>query len=431
MRTMKMFSMSVLMLLALPGQAALKVHEWGTFTSLVGSDGLTQAGLYHEDEKLPDFVHPFGATNSTVPDFAPIAWNPGRGTPPNPPDDCVRPSKICLADAILERSAISQKMETPVVYFYSDQPTQVRVNVRFPEGVITQTFPAPITTSPLKHNVTRLENGNTTFIVQTHPTKFSPPEVPAGNIYGHARNVKSDPIRSLGRQQTEDEHFIFYRGLGRFQPRLSITSTGGSLKIEPLSAMDKPQAAFLVYVNEYGQGTMSSLDGLKDPKTGVISEETLELFKENSFGRSQRNSMRGHLIKNLVGAGLNLDEAVAMVDTWEHGYLKVPGLRLLYILPTMEVDYILPMEIEPYPDRLVRVFVGRIEILTDLEETQLLNQILQKREKFNVAGLGRFAEAKLRRLNQVLTARAPSWENRYLMDDLIQRAKNGEGGVLN
>lgn len=45
-------------------QANYTAHEWGTFTSLVGSNGMTQHGLYHEDERLPDFVHQFGETRS-------------------------------------------------------------------------------------------------------------------------------------------------------------------------------------------------------------------------------------------------------------------------------------------------------------------------------------------------------------------------------
>lgn len=33
------------------------VHEWGTFTSLQGSDGRVMDGLHHTEELLPAFVH--------------------------------------------------------------------------------------------------------------------------------------------------------------------------------------------------------------------------------------------------------------------------------------------------------------------------------------------------------------------------------------
>ncbi len=36
---------------------AYVAHEWGTFTSMQGSDGVTLEGLQHEEEGLPDFVY--------------------------------------------------------------------------------------------------------------------------------------------------------------------------------------------------------------------------------------------------------------------------------------------------------------------------------------------------------------------------------------
>ena len=36
---------------------AYTLHEWGTFTSISGSDGQLLAGLEREEERLPPFVH--------------------------------------------------------------------------------------------------------------------------------------------------------------------------------------------------------------------------------------------------------------------------------------------------------------------------------------------------------------------------------------
>ncbi len=33
------------------------MHEWGTDTVVVGSDGSLQRGLHHEEEDLPAFVY--------------------------------------------------------------------------------------------------------------------------------------------------------------------------------------------------------------------------------------------------------------------------------------------------------------------------------------------------------------------------------------
>src|SRR4051812_14978023 len=39
-----------------PGHGFI-VHEWGTDTVVVGSDGSLQRGLHHEEEDLPGFVY--------------------------------------------------------------------------------------------------------------------------------------------------------------------------------------------------------------------------------------------------------------------------------------------------------------------------------------------------------------------------------------
>src|SRR5438128_2309672 len=113
------------------GLASLEVHEWGTFTSLVGSDGVTQNGMSHEDESLPPFVHGFGEVNAVpFPDPLPVLQPPRRPQRPRPCDG----GKGCIPNTFLNSNIITQKMETPVIYFYSDRVQNVEVNVKFPRG---------------------------------------------------------------------------------------------------------------------------------------------------------------------------------------------------------------------------------------------------------------------------------------------------------
>jgi hypothetical protein len=114
-----------------------------------------------------------------------------------------------------------------------------------------------------------------------------------------------------------------------------------------------------------------------------------------------------------VGSGLYLDEAVAMVNTWEHGYFRTPGLRVLYILNRNEVENLLPMTITPAPQSMNRVFVGRIEVLRDVEENLILSQILKEKDSFNVMALGRFAPSIINRVYQVA-------KERGLLDSKLQ-----------
>src|SRR5262245_6214747 len=75
-----------------PGHGFI-VHEWGTNTIVVGSDGAMVRGLHHEEEDLPAFVY-----------------------------DRRSPSVARSVDV---------KMETPVAYFYSDKPLEAHVDVSF------------------------------------------------------------------------------------------------------------------------------------------------------------------------------------------------------------------------------------------------------------------------------------------------------------
>src|SRR5438876_392175 len=106
----------VLALAALTSSApgVLIVHEWGTFVSMEGSDGLALDGLHHDEADLPRFVH-------------------------SRPRDQLR------------LRATTSKLETPVLYFYPQGPSPAKyVNVRvdFPEGILTQWYPQAALSSP-------------------------------------------------------------------------------------------------------------------------------------------------------------------------------------------------------------------------------------------------------------------------------------------
>jgi hypothetical protein len=303
------------------------------------------------------------------------------------------------------------------------------VNVKFPRGIITETFPAPVTTYPAKSSDPVLANGEATFdvrILREEQNKF--PFVDNKNIYSHARNVASNAIAS-GR---EYEKFVFYRGLGQFQPQIRITSKQGALKIEG-NAQTMPQAAFLVDVDQSGDTRMLNLGDLRSREVAEISASLV-----NALGNHRSNSPlmlngaqgKAAMISSLVAAGLKNDEATAMLNTWENGYLKVTGVRLLYVLPRAEVDATLPLTMTPAPQSLARVFVGRLEILTDIEEGRILTAVLQDRENFNVNALGRFSEAILRRIAEVYNSSSnvkPNPETSQMISRLVQRAASSEG----
>src|SRR5882672_4910339 len=98
-----LFAMSVTMALGQTDKNGLVAHEWGTFTSVQGADGVALEWKPLETSKLPKFVY---------------NWkNPGLG----------RVGKMGTSLSSLTKESMStlQRMETPVIYFYSDREQTV------------------------------------------------------------------------------------------------------------------------------------------------------------------------------------------------------------------------------------------------------------------------------------------------------------------
>src|SRR6266404_4688977 len=91
-------------------------HEWGTFTSVQGADGVLLDWRPLETSRLPKFVYD---------------WKkPGL-------------NRVAMGPMLLGKGGMVtlQRMETPVIYFYSAEERNVDVTVDFPQGLITEWYP--------------------------------------------------------------------------------------------------------------------------------------------------------------------------------------------------------------------------------------------------------------------------------------------------
>ena len=52
-----------------------------------------------------------------------------------------------------------------------------------------------------------------------------------------------------------------------------------------------------------------------------------------------------------------------MVTTWKESWFE-EGARLLYLVPRDFIDTVLPLDVDPVPADVARVFVGRVELVT-------------------------------------------------------------------
>ncbi|MCB0411152.1 MAG: hypothetical protein KDD22_01415 [Bdellovibrionales bacterium] len=234
--------LSLIFLLSTQAHAKLTIHEWGTFTSLVGSNGEAQNGMYYEDEPLPDFVHNFGDSKDSPQNRGMNLWGLPSDLSSSPPRCSGYPKVPC---EYLFGQMITQKMETPVVYFYSDRSQKVDFDVSFPRGIISQSYPATSYSLPEAIPGVELKNGFAHYEVNIlKAATVGLPFVDPSNIYSHARHVASDLIR-VGQ---EVEKFIFYRGLGEFKTKLLTTSKNGNLHVRNKGICRIP-AVFFFYTD--------------------------------------------------------------------------------------------------------------------------------------------------------------------------------------
>ena len=85
-----------------------------------------------------------------------------------------------------------------------------------------------------------------------------------------------------------------------------------------------------------------------------------------------------HMVEGLVGTGLYRDEARSMVETWWTSYFNKPGLRVFWVVPEADTASILPLQVTPTPRDVVRVLVGRSEVMRPSFEQMLAKESVAK-----------------------------------------------------
>jgi hypothetical protein len=353
-----------------------ELHEWGTFTTVSGSDGILLAGLEREEEHLPKFVHShFGMENGQ--DMNPLELRRlmarhgtrrfGGG--------------IMTQKGLPERplEGVTVKMETPVIYFHSEEGFQAKVEVGFEGGTISQWYPQrsggetlpepPPPSDPLK-NPTPYEDwiidfskgyrGSIQWDVEVLSRAASSNAIlfkPHDSLgWARARVPGANVVRTTG---GETEGYLFYRGVGNFEPGLLVTvddsetlhlqnQTGGNIPY--LIAFERSDSGTVRWVEQ--RDGLSTSGRLKLPESAFKPEQA-------GFCEPLYQAMKA----GLVSSGLTDEESRAMVETWWNSYFEAPGLRIFWILPRETTDRILPLKVEPAPASTVRVLVGRSEIL--------------------------------------------------------------------
>jgi hypothetical protein len=400
-------------------QRTITVHEWGTFTTVVGPDGRVIEWLpLGGPADLPCFVNVIpdnallalvgkvaglqirqGSTDVVIQIYNPIipggpvaaSQAPKRAPSvtthsttltlppilgrPNPFYVEVAGTQLGYEEARAQLRG-TVRMETPVLYFYSPREETVNVSVDFPKGLITEWYPPALVVQPtVKDTVLRAPMRSA---IHWQQVSILPGVTPAlltekdPSHYYPAREVDAAPVRVANK----DEKFLFYRGVGSFQiPLTALVDEDGSILVRNIGTERIP--AVVHFENRAGKVGYRILGPLQKS----VRFEPLELDRKVT-------DLQRDLEALLVANGLYEKEARAMINTWRGDWFE-QGERILYVLPQATVDSILPLKVTPAPTSVARVFVGRMEVFTD-ETLATVAHAIQKRDYGVLSDYGRF-----------------------------------------
>jgi hypothetical protein len=201
------------------------------------------------------------------------------------------------------------------------------------------------------------------------------------NHYYPARDTDAATVRVRGERGAEHEKFLFYRGVGDSRLPLAVLVEGGKVVVRST----QPRGVGKVILFERRNGASGHVVG--DAPAGETRLARPALAPAAAPPRAELKAL-------LVAHGLYEREAEAMLDTWRDSWFE-EGLRVFYVLPREAVDAILPLTIEPQPQELVRVLVGRAELITPEMERDAAAQL----SKFEDPAPGARAAA-LREINK-------------------------------
>jgi len=354
-----------------PVNPDLTAHEWGTFTSIAGRSGeAVEWSTLNGSADLPSFIEHI---NSAF-------FKAGlRGT---------------------------VRMETPVLYFYSPHETAVSVKAVFSKGLMTEWYPraSHVEPDPKKlPGVSDLQRRRVSGSIAWDSVTVSPnlaPSFPRGSLPGDgednqyyaARETSAAPLvvkTSAGDQQ---EKFLFYRGVSSSSiPISTMVSSQGQLQIRNLAQEEIPS---VILFERRGDKLGYRLGGALAGEMSLDPPELTATF----------DSLRRDLQDVLTSQGLYPDEARAMIATWRQSWFE-EGSRLFYIVPGGFLNSILPLTINPTPAQTVRVFVGRLELVTPAT-MQAVRKILADHDGTALGTYNRFLEPILEEMKAANPAQA-------------------------
>jgi len=357
---------------------AYDLHEWGTFTTVSGSDGQLLSGLEIEEEHLPSFVYSHLGMQPSV--------YSGNGIVYLPPFKNVKNSSHQIPVMLNQKNElqiggsfkgmprailrnVTVKMESPVIYFYGDDTLKVNVQVGFQGGTISQWYPqrksgdTPKLVKRGEHKLSEsLENmlrAETEMVDLSKWLDFSKPydgtvewdlEILPKSQRNSAFTFKSEenttwtyprvPYANMVKVGNEYEDYLFYRGIGNFDLPATFSVDAAETVLMRNKSNEAIPFAF-AFENIKGRFRYKTIGEIGSGEVAKVAESE---WLSPSSKSSQQAEVFQEIRKGLVAQGLTEDEANGMIKTWWKSSFKKLGLRVIWVVPQTDLERILPLQ---------------------------------------------------------------------------------------
>jgi hypothetical protein len=377
-----------------PVAAGLEVHEWGVFRVHRDLD-MANADMKAIWEGLPKFV--YGQVN-------------GRQLPKHWQNLEIR--------------------DRPIVYFHTPKALEVQLKVEFPGGMPAVWWPGTQYPAIRQFNAAgqAAKAGAVAEKLEWKLHLKDPPKVQravgtppveTSHWIQTLRNVKADDVfAQVGEAGFgyEREKFVYYDGL--FPAGKWLDLKFEKERVGVVNRAKDPVHDVTVVDRQAGRVRVARLAKLE------AGAEVKALEFAEAEAKSWPQAGIDSLSAQLQGAGLNADEAKSLVELWKEELFLTEGVTLFYRIPQEVYERLLPMTLQPKPEKLVRVgLMHHAHCEPDLAErvAQLLKEL--DAEQFGVRQAAQRRLEEMGRAAFVILARKlkdnPPLELRMRIEQII------------
>lgn len=252
-----------------------------------------------------------------------------------------------------------------VIYFHAEKPLHLKLTVTFAQGVPTVWWPAAESPAnsgmAIEKTVTKLTFCPSLVSREKDQTPAGQVarklEVPAGHWVETLRKVNASDVFCAGGwghtgTSWDQEKFIYYDGLMKLPEVPGVDRQGERIILD----VPGPEVWNDIMLVERTDGKIKVADSWHGWSEALEANAGRhEIFQMKDADEAGLKTLSKELTDRLVKAGLNQDEADAMVQVWYEGLFKQDDLTLFYRVPQTVYEKWLPIKAEPAPAKTARV----------------------------------------------------------------------------